>query len=236
MKRTINWKRYIGIFVFITLFLSIAYSVVRIVITPESVSVTSDGTHLRSDYVLMLIQCCLGLLVIGLPSLIERKWSFELPNFMSILYFLFLYCAIYLGEVRNFYYLIPHWDTILHAFSGAMLGALGFTLVRILNDSEKVRVTLSPLFICLFAFCFALAVGALWEIYEFSGDAIFGLNMQKFRLADGTELIGHMALADTMKDIIIDAIGAFIVTFIGYFALLGKIRYKEQKNSEKDVK
>lgn len=236
MKRKMNWKRYIGIFVFISLFLSIGYSVVRIIITPENIYISDGVTRFRSDYILMLIQCCLGLLVIGLPSLIERKWSFEIPNYMSILYFIFLYCAIYLGEVRNFYFLVPHWDTILHAFSGAMLGALGFTLVRILNDSEKVRVTLSPLFICLFAFCFALAVGALWEIYEFSGDAIFGLNMQKFRLADGTELIGHSALGDTMKDIIIDAIGALVVTSVGYFALLGKIRHTKNKFSKNDSK
>lgn len=235
MKKKINWKRNISVFVFITLLLSIGYSVIKIATVPKSIASADAGTHLRSDYVLMLIQCFLGLLVIGLPALIERKWSFELPNYMSILYFIFLYCAIYLGEVRNFYYLVPHWDTILHAFSGAMLGALGFTLVRILNDSEKVRVTLSPLFICLFAFCFALAVGALWEIYEFAGDSIFGLNMQKFRLADGTELVGHTALRDTMKDIIIDAIGAFIITLIGYFTLLGKPQYKKHKLSETDA-
>ena len=100
-----------------------------------------------------------------------------------------------------------------------MLGAFGFTLVTILNDSEKVSVTLSPLFVCLFAFCFALAVGAVWEIYEFTGDSFFGLNMQKFRTADGTLLIGRAALSDTMKDIIIDSVGAFIVVIIGYFTL-----------------
>lgn len=235
MKK-INWRYVIGIFVFITLFLSIGYSIIKIATTPESMAVSDESTHLRSDYVLMLIQCCLGLIVIGLPSLLERKWSFEIPNYMSILYFIFLYCAIYLGEVRNFYYLVPHWDTILHAFSGAMLGALGFTLVRILNDSERVKVALSPLFICLFSFCFALAVGALWEIYEFTGDALFGLNMQKFRLADGTELIGHSALGDTMKDIIIDAVGAFAVTFIGYLALLSKIQYKKKKADREEKK
>ncbi|MBQ9985344.1 MAG: hypothetical protein IJP38_03445 [Oscillospiraceae bacterium] len=233
MKKRVNWKKVIGIFVFATIFLSIGYSIANIISAPESTTVTDSATHLRSDYVLMLIQCCLGLLVIGLPSALERKWSFELPNYMSILYFIFLYCAIYLGEVRNFYYLVPHWDTILHAFSGAMLGALGFTLVRILNDSDKVKVALSPSFICLFAFCFALAVGAIWEIYEFTGDALFGLNMQKFRLSDGTELIGHSALSDTMKDIIIDAIGAFIVTFIGYLSLLAKMKYKN-KHGDKD--
>ncbi len=228
MKRKINWKRIIGIFVFLTLILSIFYSVTRIITTPSSGS-GAENEHLRSDYVLMLIQCILGLLVIGLPSFLEKKWSFDLPNYMSIFYFLFLYCAIYLGEVRNFYYLIPHWDTILHAFSGAMLGAFGFTLITILNNSERVKVALSPLFVCLFAFCFALAVGAAWEIYEFSGDFLFGLNMQKFRTADGTLLIGRAALSDTMKDLIIDALGALVVVIIGYFSMLGKRRRSKKE-------
>ncbi len=231
MKKKFSWKMAIGYIVFITLAFSIVYSILKIIQTPPEG--TPSGEHFRSDYVLMLIQCCLGLAVISLPSFLEKKWSFEIPNYMCIMYFIFLYCAIYLGEVRNFYYLIPHWDTILHAFSGAMLGALGFTLVSILNDAERVTVALSPFFIALFAFCFALAVGAVWEIYEFSGDLIFGLNMQKYRLADGTELIGNAALSDTMKDIIIDAIGALVVTTIGYFALIGKIKHKRKKDQEK---
>ena len=219
MKKKINFKKITGIFVFLTLFFSIGYAIVRIASTP-AVAAGNEGEHLRSDYVLMLLQCLLGLIVIGLPSLLEKKWSFEIPNYMCILYFLFLYCAIYLGEVRNFYYVVPHWDTILHAFSGAMLGAFGFTLVSILNDSTRVKVTLSPLFVCLFAFCFAVAVGALWEIYEFTGDSLFGLNMQKFRTAEGTLLIGHEALSDTMKDIIIDSVGALLVVVIGYLTML----------------
>lgn len=219
MKKKINFKKITGIFVFLTLFFSIGYAIVRIASTP-AVTAGNEGEHLRSDYVLMLLQCLLGLIVIGLPSLLEKKWSFEIPNYMCILYFIFLYCAIYLGEVRNFYYVVPHWDTILHAFSGAMLGAFGFTLVSILNDSTRVKVTLSPLFVCLFAFCFAVAVGALWEIYEFTGDSLFGLNMQKFRTAEGTLLIGHEALSDTMKDIIIDSVGALLVVVIGYLTML----------------
>lgn len=221
MKKKINFKKITGVFVFLTLFFSIGYAIVRIVNTP-AVAAGGNGQHLRSDYVLMLLQCLLGLIVIGLPSLLEKKWSFEIPNYMCILYFIFLYCAIYLGEVRNFYYVVPHWDTILHAFSGAMLGAFGFILVSILNDSSKVKVTLSPLFVCLFAFCFAVAVGAMWEIYEFTGDSLFGLNMQKFRTAEGTLLIGREALLDTMKDIIIDSVGALLVVVIGYLSMLKK--------------
>ncbi len=232
MKRKVNWKKVIGYIVFTVLAFSIAYSVIKIIQTPSESTGASSGGHLRSDYILMLLQCCLGLVVMFLPSFLEKKLSFEIPNYMSIMYFIFLYCAIYLGEVRNFYYVIPHWDTILHAFSGAMLGALGFTLVSILNDAERVAVVLSPFFIALFAFCFALAAGAVWEIYEFSGDGLFGLNMQKYRLEDGTQLIGHAALADTMKDIIIDALGALSVTFAGYLSLIGKIKRREKRENK----
>ena len=58
-------------------------------------------------------------------------------------------------------------------------------------------------------------MGALWEIYEFSFDGLLGMNMQKFRLEDGTLLIGHEALRDTMEDIITDALGALIVSVVG---------------------
>ena len=96
-----------------------------------------------------------------------------------------------------------------------MLGALGFILVDLLNKDQKVHVNLSPFFISLFAFCFALAVGALWEIYEFSFDALLGLNMQKHTTETGAALVGTAALADTMKDIIVDALAALAVSIIG---------------------
>ena len=217
-RKNRDWKKIIGNFLFITLLLSIIYTIIRIAISPSGVGA---GNHdkVKSDYVLMLLQCILGLIVMMIPSAIERKFCIDIPNRMEVIYFIFLYCAIYLGEVRNFYYIIPHWDTILHAFSGAMLGALGFSLVIILNDAEKVKFDLSPFFISLFAFCFALAMGAIWEIYEFTFDGLLSLNMQKFALADGTNLIGHDALRDTMKDIIVDALSALSIAVIGYYSI-----------------
>lgn len=228
MKKT-NWRAVVGIFVYVVLLASIIFSIYKILTVSSEIPNMDDSTHVRSDYVLMLIQCCLGLVVIGIPTALEKRFSFSLPNGMSIAYFIFLYCAIYLGEVRQFYYLIPHWDDILHCFSSGMVGTFGFTLVTILNDSEKVSVKLNPYFVALFAFCFALAVGAIWEIYEFSGDAIFGLNMQKYRLSDGTVLSGNKALSDTMFDIIIDSIGAFVVSMAGLIDLKRKDK-KNEKN------
>ncbi|MBE7021048.1 MAG: hypothetical protein E7411_06430 [Ruminococcaceae bacterium] len=209
--------------VYVTLIASVVFSIYKII---TSSSVTDEAAaHVRSDYVLMLLQCILGIVVLGVPAFLEKKFSFEMPNAMAIAYFVFLYCAIYLGEVRQFYYLIPHWDDVLHCFSAGMLGAFGFSLVDILNKSEKIKMNLNPYFVSLFAFSFALSIGALWEIYEFSGDCFFGLNMQKYRLENGSLLTGNAALSDTMHDIIIDAVGALTVSVSG---LLGNIHRKKQ--------
>lgn len=208
-------QRAIGWLLFLSLVGSIIFAGIKVAVTPENPAELPEGSRLRSDYTLMLIQCALGLLVMFLPSILERRLSLDIPNYMYVLYFLFLYGAIYLGEVRHFYYTIPHWDTILHGFSAMMLGALGFSLVSILNDSPHTVMNLSPRFVGLFAFCFALTAGAVWEIYEFSFDGVLGLNMQKFRLEGGADLIGRAALADTMKDIITDAIGALVVSVLG---------------------
>lgn len=211
----------IGLILFITLILSVIYSLVRVIITPDVPA--ADYAHGRSDYILMFIQCLLGLVVLSLPSIVGKKWHVTIPNFIYIMYYLFLYCAIFLGEVLDFYYIIPHWDTILHFFSGAMLGALGFILVSWLNDSEMIRVSLTPFFVALFAFCFALSCGAAWEIYEYVFDGLLGLNMQKFTTAEGVVLAGHEALSDTMKDIIVDALAAFLMASIGYSKLKADI-------------
>ena len=208
--------RITGIFLLVTLICSVIYSFVRFLMAPTEPPDDQTVTKVKTDYLLMLVQCLLGTLVMMLPSILAKKFKVVVPSMIVILYFVFLYCAIYLGEIHNFYYVIPHWDTILHAFSGAMLGALGFILVDLLNKDKNIRVSLSPFFVAVFAFCFALAIGSLWEVYEFTFDSILGLNMQKHTTEAGVALAGVWALSDTMKDIIVDAASALVVAIIGY--------------------
>ncbi len=177
------------------------------------------GYHSDSDYLLMLLQCLLGLFTIHLPGILEKKLRFELPKQLYIQYMIFLYCAIFLGEVRSFYYLVPHWDTVCHFFSSMMTGLFGLMVVTILNRDKRLSMQLSPFFLCLFAFCFSVTIGSLWEIYEFAADGLFGLNMQKFITADGVTLVGHAALADTMKDIIVDVLGALLASLLGLYSI-----------------
>ncbi len=214
--------RILFFFVLLSLICSIIYVIVCLIIAPSSPEEAADGQRLKSDYILMLLQCSLGVIAIFLPSFISRTFKLKIPSLMLVFYIVFLYGAIYLGEVRSFYYHVPHWDTVLHTFSGAMLGALGFSIVNILNRHEKVPVKLSPMFVCMFAFCFAVTMGVFWEIYEFTGDGVLGLNMQKFMLENGDQLVGRAALIDTMKDLIVDGLGAFIMCVIGYISIVGR--------------
>lgn len=194
----------------------IAYLIFRIIFFG---SFDTNGFNTKADYALMIAECVLGIIVIHIPSILAHKFKFEIPFFLYIAYIIFLYCSIFLGEAQSFYYKIPHWDTILHAMSSLMLGFFGFMFITILNRDEHTLMKLSPFFVSLFAFCFAVTVGAIWEIYEFTLDGLMGFNMQKHSLADGTPLKGHLALADTMKDIIIDALGALAASIMGYIGL-----------------
>lgn len=233
-----NWSKILSVFVFTTLLLSAVFVAIRLVLAPSQPD-GGDFERLKSDYVLMLAQCILGMVVLLLPGVISRKLKIEIPSGMMILFVIFLYCAIYLGEVKSFYYNIHSWDTVLHWFSGAMIGALGFSFVALFNNAERIPVNLSPFFVAAFAFCFAVTLGVFWEFYEYSFDGLLGLNMQKFALEDGSLLVGRAALQDTMKDLVVDAVGALAASLLGYISLkhkkgwIEKFQIIRKKHSEK---
>ena len=208
-------RKIAGNVLFFSLLLSTVYAFIRFLLAPEQVPEGATHINLKSDYLLMLVQCLLGILVMSLPSVLTRRWNITIASPIYILYYVFLYCAVFLGEVFEFYETVPHWDTMLHFFSGMMLCALGFILVDMLNRSEKIRLKLSPVFVALFAFCFSLSCGAIWEIYEYTVDCVMGLNMQKYLDPQGIVRIGQTALRDTMKDIIMDAAAALLISVIG---------------------
>ncbi|MBP3704670.1 MAG: hypothetical protein J6I98_03955 [Clostridia bacterium] len=240
VRKKRNWGRIFVISVLISFIVPAGYLLLRII--SGDTLIDSAGGRGREDYVLMLLQCLLGVVAILVPVRMMHRWDVQIPRVMFLMYIAFLYCAIFLGEVQSFYYRVPHWDTILHTCSGAMLGALGFSMITIFNNTERIPINLSPLFVALFAFCFALALGGVWEIYEYAADCLLGTNMQKFALDDGTQLLGQAALRDTMKDIIVDAIGAVATSTIGYISLKYKkgwiekmiIRIGKSKKNEKE--
>lgn len=218
MKK-INWTQWIALFVFASMGISVVFTIYEIFTAPIKQPATGPHVTLRGDYIFLLFEIILGIFILLLPSIIARRFKFEIPGLVYILFIVFLYGSIYLGTVQKFYSTVPHWDKILHTFSGAMLGAIGFSFVSLLNANNKVVMKLKPGFIAVFAFCFAVTMGAFWEVYEYTFDGIMNLNMQRYNLSNGTPLTGRAALEDTMTDIIVDIIGALFIVIVGYFAL-----------------
>lgn len=196
--------------------ISIVYVIYRIVVTANYGG--DDVTDkVMADYLLMLLQLVAGVIVINIPSFIEKHIKIQIPSFMNIMLIIFLFCAIYLGEVQFFYYKIPSWDMILHFFSAIMLGCLSFSVINALSQNKIEGI--HPMFVMIFAFCFAIAIEVVWEFYELAWDYFAGFNMQKYQTEDGVNLVGQLALMDTMQDLIIGAVGAAIASLIGFLSI-----------------
>jgi len=149
-----------------------------------------------------------------LPFLLERKYKIDIPESFEILMVLFIYAALYLGEVQKFYLKFWWWDIFLHFWAAMALGMIGLTILFIIYKKRKIKA--KPIWILLFAFSFAVSIGVIWEIFEFSMDLIFKTNMQKSMLGDTS------GLTDTMIDLIMDSLGALISATIGYFYIKKK--------------
>lgn len=130
------------------------------------------------DYQSVLI-CALTLVLFMLPSMIERRLHIDLPDTLEIVILLFIFAAEILGEIREFYVLVPHWDTALHTVNGFLFAAIGFCIVNLLNENKKVSMSLSPFYMAVAAFCFSMTIGILWEFFEWGMDSWFDLDMQK---------------------------------------------------------
>ena len=123
--------------------------------------------------------CILALLLLYVPSWIQVKLRIELPPPLEITIFCFIFAAEILGEVNAFYVVIPGWDTMLHTINGFLAAAVGFSMVMLLNEDERVTFRLSPAFLAMVAFCFSMTIGVLWEFFEFGMDFFLGTDMQK---------------------------------------------------------
>lgn len=123
--------------------------------------------------------CLLTLILLLLPTIVERSLKIDLPNTMEIILMLFIFSAEILGEIRAFYTTFQGWDTMLHILNGFLCAAIGFSLVDMLNRNERVSLSLSPAFMAIVAFCFSMTIGVLWEFFECAMDQLFLLDMQK---------------------------------------------------------
>jgi uncharacterized membrane protein YjdF len=152
--------------------------------------------------------------LIFLPMMIARLSHIDLPIALEMFAVIFIYASLFLGELNNYYAKFFWWDILLHIGAGLAFGVMGFIILYILYKTKKVKT--SPKMIAMFTFAFALAIGALWEIVEFSIDQLFGpISNHAFMQTQ----VNNCGLIDTMKDLIDDSIGALFTSIMGYLYL-----------------
>lgn len=139
------------------------------------------------------------------PPLLAARWSLTLPLPFLLFTTLFFFASIFLGEAFDFYERLWWWDLVLHGSSAVGFGLTGFLFVFMLFKGD--RFAAPPSAIAFISFCVAVTVGATWEIFEYTMDGFFGLNMQK------------SGLDDTMGDLVVNAAGGLIASVTGYFYL-----------------
>ena len=192
--------------------------------------------------------CILTIVLLYVPSWVQVRLRIELPPPLEITILCFIFAAEILGEVNAFYVNVPHWDTMLHTINGFLAAAVGFSLVLLLNDNEKLTFDLSPFFLAMVAFCFSMTIGVLWEFFEFGMDWFFHTDMQRDTVINAIysasldptrtnkvvavkeihdvvingETLGlggylDIGLIDTMKDLLVNFVGAVGFSVTGYF-------------------
>ena len=123
--------------------------------------------------------CILTLVLLMLPTVIERSLKIDLPNTLEIIIMLFIFAAEILGEIQAYYTTYQGWDTMLHTLNGFLCAAIGFSLVDLFDRDEHFSLSLSPVYMAIAAFCFSMTIGVLWEFFECLMDQLFLLDMQK---------------------------------------------------------
>ena len=152
---------------------------------------------------------------------VYKKTFLRKSRISFYLIYSFIFGAMYLGNVFDFYLIIPMYDKILHLLSGLILGMIGYILfVHVSNGAtEGSFKRYMPI---LFSIIFSIAGAAVWEIWEFSTDQLFGFASQ------------NNSLHDTMWDIICGSLMGVIanIPIYLYYIKSKKIKFIENLNKE----
>jgi len=153
------------------------------------------------------------LLILSAPFYLKRRYQFYIPFEFEIVALIFIYLSVILGDWQKLYDKIWWWDIYLHLTSGILLGLLGFFILYLLNQNKGFKIKLRAGFVALFSLTFAVTTGVLWEFFEYGTDYFFHTNMQR------------SGLADTMWDLIMDFVGAFIISSVGYLWMKERLSF-----------
>ena len=156
-----------------------------------------------------------GLVAVGLsliPTLVHRKVHIVVPWEVTFLIALTLF--LHIAGYSYYWYvnLYPYYDKFAHLIASITVALLGFLAVLIIMRVSN-GLQFERWHIFFFIVIFTLALGVIWEIWEFTLDSLAGASpIQPLQLSN----------TDTMLDLIADLGGGIIIAVLGTFYLKRK--------------
>jgi len=141
----------------------------------------------------------LAILAAYAPALMKRNFNIQLPWFLELAITIALFLHVG-GLAFHWYSRFRFYDSVLHIWGTMIIALLGFMMVYALYYLGKIKLSIRM--IAVFTFIFALAIGALWEIAEFTIDHTLYTHAQ-------------LSNMDTMSDLIFDGLGGAVIAVLG---------------------
>ncbi|MFB6188893.1 MAG: hypothetical protein ABEI57_03330 [Halapricum sp.] len=149
----------------------------------------------------VILNAVFGLAVTVLPTVIERDFEVHLSPVLAL--WITVAAVLHSLGMVGVYDAVSWWDHLTHAFSGALVAALGYS-VTCTVDEYVDDIYLPPTFLWVFVFLVTIAVGVCWETLEFVGRDLA-------RFAGFEPLLIVYGVQDTILDLVFDIVGAVLV-------------------------
>ncbi|EUJ47175.1 hypothetical protein PROCOU_10106 [Listeria rocourtiae FSL F6-920] len=94
----VSIAQWIAIFIFVSMGISMVFITIQIFLAPIEQTPGEPKVTLRSDYIFLLFECVLGVIILLLPTILSHRFKFEIPGLVYILFLVF-FIRIYL--LRN---------------------------------------------------------------------------------------------------------------------------------------
>ncbi len=194
--------------------------------------------YLGSSQPLQMSANLVGMFAYEIIQLFPEKSTFRLlsPRFQNIT-ILGFFLGSFGGAYLNLYYSLPGYDKVLHALGTAEGVYIGYEFVAAIQLKLKKTCPYQIANLTALGCGFILSSG--WELFEFTYDQFFGGDAQHWNYQNALDTVGgdpskvfhlfpiddpmRFALMDTMGDIVLNFIGAFIM-----FGVLWIIPYRHR--------
>ena len=145
-----------------------------------------------------------------------RSFIVEVPYSSQTALNIFIFVAVVIGSTLNNRTTFHHFDLFTHFVAGFASAWFGYDFANIIF---RKRGVLGPGLSAFTSLTFAITLSVGWEIYEFSMDSIYGMDLQ----------IRESGVWDTMIDFIMCAIGSVIGMLVITFLRNGIIGKNKEK-------